>query len=259
MKIFFLKHSVYATIVAALFQAAIFGQVDAVKQPSKETVSKSETVDKRLFYAVGSGELTLVKKLLKQGLSVNRKDEKTLTPLHVAADSKEDGSQMILLLLKAGANINARTDYGSTPLIMSLQVYVHSNNAKILLENGADVHLTNEYNGYTPLHSAAEGRFEIVKMLLERGANPNPVGKDGNTPLMSAVSGRHLEIVDLLIASGADVNLRNNKGKTALQIAEDELKRIQEREISLGKGVNFEKAKQKRSEIINALKKANAI
>lgn len=257
MKHFFLKHSVYLIITAVLLQAAVFGQDKTAKQSSKEAVQKSGSIDKKLFYAVGSGNLTLVKKLLRQGLNVNEKDEKTLTPLHIAADSKEDGSQMILLLLKAGADINARTAYGSTPLKMSLQVYAHDNNAKTLLENGADVNLANDYYGDTPLHSAAEGRFEIVKMLLERGANPNSVNKNGDSPLMNAVSSGQLETVNLLIASGADVSLKNTKGKTALMIAEEELKRTKEREITSGK--NFEKMKIRESEIIDALKKAGAI
>ena len=99
---------------------------------------------------------------------------------------------------------------------------------KILLENNADVNLT-DIDGWTALMVAVGysnnkiNTFEIVKLLLEKGANVNLVGEDGWTALMMAAQDPNrtinLETVKLLLEKGANVNLKNVNGWTALMIA----------------------------------------
>lgn len=68
-----------------------------------------------------------------------------------------------------------------------------------LLEAGADLEARNLL-GRTPLHSAADGDFPaIVAALLDAGAEVNPTDRFGRTPLDRA---RHPDIIALLLEAG---------------------------------------------------------
>lgn len=75
---------------------------------------------------------------------------------------------------------------------------------RALLERGADVNAKTAY-GATPLSYASDkGHVEVVRLLLERGADPN--AKDtfyGATPISWAAGNKHAEIVRLLLKHGA--------------------------------------------------------
>jgi len=66
---------------------------------------------------------------------VNARDEYGDTPLHGAADNDTPAS--ITALLKAGANVNAKDDDGETPL-HDAAAFGTSANVKTLLDEGAD-------------------------------------------------------------------------------------------------------------------------
>jgi len=72
---------------------------------------------------------------------------------------------------------------------------------ELLLEAGANVNIKNKF-GWTPLHLAArEGHIDIVQMLLEAGANIGAKNKFGRTPLDYAVKHRHTDIVRMLVSN----------------------------------------------------------
>ncbi len=95
--------------------------------------------------------------------------------------------------------------------------------AKSLVEAGADVNQRTFY-GWTPLLVATQNRhYKLAAYLLEHGANPNTPNKGGWTPLYLATDNRniesgdypvrapdmdHLDFIKLLIAKGANVNAR---------------------------------------------------
>lgn len=63
----------------------------------------------------GYGSPSVIKELLDLGLEVDGRDGRGLTPLHHAAVA--DRSETVRTLLEAGADINAASDNGTTPLI----------------------------------------------------------------------------------------------------------------------------------------------
>ena len=67
---------------------------------------------------------------------------------------------------------------------------------------GADVNAKDEFGG-TPLHNAAsEGHKEIAELLIAKGADVNFLDEDGYTPLDWAESQEHKELAELLRKHG---------------------------------------------------------
>ena len=65
----------------------------------------------------------------------------------------------------------------------SAAYYGHKVVAELLIAQGADVNAKSD-DGWTPLHDAASmGHKEIVELLLAKGANVNAKNNYGNTPL----------------------------------------------------------------------------
>ena len=90
------------------------------------------------------------------------------------------------MLLKAGADVNAKTKDGETALMVAL----------------------------------LEGHTESVNALIKAGADVNAKDIKGGTALMLAALYGQAEDIKLLLNAGADVNARNDiDGKRAVDIA----------------------------------------
>lgn len=62
---------------------------------------------------------------------------------------------------------------------------------KMLLSNGADIHIRSD-DGQTALHlSAATGQPKLTELLIESGADPQSKDADGKTPLFYAEQNSH--------------------------------------------------------------------
>ena len=92
------------------------------------------------------------------------------SPLHAAIKSGQ--TEIVELLVKEGADINAPGPFKMTPLHMAAK-YNQAEIAEILLKGKADPNSTNSY-GQTPLYIASKyGNAELVKLLLKHGAKVN--------------------------------------------------------------------------------------
>lgn len=90
----------------------------------------------------------------------------------------------------------------------------------LLLKKGADVNAPGGVRSSTPLHMACvSGREEIVKILVENGADVKARNSAGMTPLHLAAEGGHVGIMEFLISKGADINAKDNNGLTPLKAA----------------------------------------
>jgi ankyrin repeat protein len=112
--------------------------------------------------------------------------------------------------------INSYSEDGFTPLGLACY-FEHEESARYLLLKGADVNICSN-NGYHvfPLHSAvAANNTDIAKILLEAGANVNVTQISGNTPLHSAAHYGNIELIILLLEVGA----KTDEGKTPADMA----------------------------------------
>ena len=126
---------------------------------------------KNIPRAAKANDVGKIRQLLSDGASPNQTDEDgTTTGMHVSASS--GNLQIMAILYKAGADINARDSVGNSPLDLAAE-HDQLEAAKLLIEMKARVNDQNK-NGMTALMFAAKaGDVEMVRALLEGGANPN--------------------------------------------------------------------------------------
>ncbi len=219
---------------------------------------------KNLPEAAEFNNISEIQALLREGSPIDQRGGKMdETALIIAA--RKGNLDIARTLLKAGADINARTKYDDTALTAATY-FCHPNVAKFLIEQGADVNAKNAGYGSTPLMNASEcndleivkslikkgakvneqnkcdesslmaaalkGYSDIVQALLAAGADPNLVfnaknaNMAGRTALMAATHNKHKDIVALLLASGADPNIKDKSGKTALDYADPNIAQL---------------------------------
>ena len=248
--------------ILLLLSAAGKGDVEAVKN----LIEKGYIIDEKskegftaLMIASSNKQYDMASYLLTLGASPNAitpindkeeanvntfgwigmcKDEDTfsgLTPLFLAA--KAGASDIILLLLSKGADINSTTGGGASALYIACQAG-NIEAVKVLLESKANLDILTDF-GWSPLFVAAyKGYSDIVMLLLEAGANVNALGKmimvktevkdisesmaenvEQITALYIAALAGRADIVKLLLSNGANPNLKTSVGKTPLDAA----------------------------------------
>jgi ankyrin repeat protein len=209
-----------------------------------------------LHVAVLHNKLEMVEYLLRSGAEVDREDHHGCTPFFRAL---LHGHETIALeLLKAGANplrssatgrsyfyvalekglvevvrvllthhhlpINSPTSsetVDSLPLSVSL-IYRNRDTLRLLVEQGADVNLTETLNGNSPLMTAIFLEdYWAVSFLLQHGADPSRPNLVGRQPLYVAAEKGSVEVIRLLLTdSRVSVNGSvSDRGETPLHVA----------------------------------------
>jgi ankyrin repeat protein len=125
--------------------------------------------------------------------------------------------------LEQGVDIEAVDDFWKTTPLGIFCVYNMKEQAKLLLEAGANVNPRHAERGSTPLMSAASsGYAELAQMLIGYGADVNETDREGATPLIHATRyGCRTEAIKVLLANGARVDVADKEGKTALHYARE--------------------------------------
>jgi hypothetical protein len=158
-----------------LHAAAILGRADSVRR----LIARGEPMEARdihgltpLQYAVSRNRIDAARALLGHGARPDTFDPSGRVPLHSAvaalANQSDTSLELLELLLKHGAPIDAPTQFGVTALHIAV----------------------------------LSGRSDIATLLLARGADVNAVAMQG-TPLDSAHKEKNSMLVELLVQHGA--------------------------------------------------------
>jgi ankyrin repeat protein len=196
--------------------------------------ASGETKAESILTASEEGDLAMVKKLLQADPSLAKvTNENGFTPMHKAAEkggqtimtvgkngnitvsSKYSGEedkyiQIIKLLIRNGANVNAYSKDGRTPLHLSI-TWDNYDIAELLISNGADVNAGRGNYGPPLIEAAARGLIKSAELLLSKGADINALDKRNMTPLDWAIDYNQHQIGEFLKSKGA----RRGKPKSA--------------------------------------------
>ena len=128
-------------------------------------------------------------------------------------------TDMIVALVKAGVDIDARDARGFTPLILAAY-NDHLDTVEALIAAGADACLADRDQGNTAQMGVAfKGNDAIAARLLRAGCDVNTRNKAGQTALMMAALFARTKQGDMLIAAGADRTLVDAAGRSAAAVA----------------------------------------
>ena len=166
------------------------------------------------------GDVREVQRLLNKGANVNAKDNYGMSPLTLTIHNPNFSILSSLLFFEA--DVNVRDKGGSTPLVhaaaQGLIWFVQKLIANGANVNGANVPGNSKY--VTPLHVASKhGFLRTASMLLKNGADVNAKASRDWTPLHDACENGHEQVVRLLLDKGAEVNVVSNSGQSPLHLA----------------------------------------
>lgn len=151
----------------------------------------------------------IAKVLLDAGADPQLRDRTGRTALHYAVKMRE-GAGVVHLLVRAGADVNARADDArqSTPLFSAIENYLESKDRteaaliiRILVHLEAKIDAT-DAGGNTPLALAAtKNQPDLIRLLLELGADPARRLVNGRTPLDYARAANAEDAIQALAAA----------------------------------------------------------
>uniref|UniRef100_A0A3B3SE87 Myosin motor domain-containing protein n=1 Tax=Paramormyrops kingsleyae TaxID=1676925 RepID=A0A3B3SE87_9TELE len=150
--------------------------------------------------------------LVERGLNVNGQDEELWTALHVACAC--DSTDVLLLLLLAGANVLLQDVNGNIPLDYATE---GSEAGHILLQ-----HLEEHLDAGTVRHvkmQAASAMLLDVRQLVATGGSVNQCNDEGVTLLHIACASGFNEVISLLLENGAEPHVADNSFWTPLHLA----------------------------------------
>ena len=119
----------------------------------------------------------------------------------------QGASEVLILLIRAGCDVNCVNKYGDYPLMTACKTDVRHSVLEELIQNGAVVNSASG-DDYTPLaHVAGDSidteneSSQICEILLNAGADPNK-----GTPVVKAASEGRDCLVQMLLNYGSDIN-----------------------------------------------------
>ena len=245
-----------------------------------EDKNRQTPLQKALKKADETGNQVIIHNLISSQ-NVTSRNSEGYTPLHIAVSLKSN-IDSIRYIINSGADIDSRNADGDCILYTALKNN-YREAGELLIKEGADIYSKNaadfsplryamlsggtlrdwfissqvisgsDGNGNTPLHYAAEWRYDecitylvskgadvnkknalgetplydaamvtsvsTIKLLIQKGANPNARDLLGNTPLHKSVQWNTLDATRTLIEMGAIVDAKNISGKTPLSVA----------------------------------------
>lgn len=186
-----------ADVNGCLESAMLFGHTGMVNLLlAKGAHANTEDGAKALDNAVSGGYIVQAQNLISAGADVAWVYEGGLTALYGALHNPE----MVNLLLQAGADVNAVTDF-DIPILEEFVRYGSTDAIRSLLDARPKVF------GNAVYFAVDNGDLEMLQILLTAGADVNACFQDSRrTALTRAVEEQSVSIVNFLLESGADVN-----------------------------------------------------
>lgn len=145
------------------YDAAIYGDYDKVKtivEKHPDCITHKDEYGFTVLHGLAEEEhYEILQFLIDNGANVNEKNEDGITPLHLAA-----WPEIVEILVKNGADLEAKSNAGETPLICLSAEQEREDVMEALLIAGANVNARNDF-GKSAL-DIATNREESQKMSI---------------------------------------------------------------------------------------------
>ena len=179
-----------------------------------------------IFKAATKGDLGIALTFIKEGkIDINHTDENGRTVLHYAALT--GNLEMVKTLIKFNAKIDAKDNYNITPLWLTT-IFCHTNVVIELLKYGANPNSKNQM-GNSILHIAASNNsLAIVKLLIEYGGDVNAVNNFNWSVLHSAAFGiiieteTNWEVIEYLLKHNVNILVKDQDNNSVRDIFHQE-------------------------------------
>jgi ankyrin repeat protein len=224
---------VIAVITALTTAPDIADRLNAEARTKREArAAERAGVEHGIMRAIDQGKVDDLAEYLSHGGDPNARAGimgETLLLRAVQYHGSAERIALTKLLLDAKADPNATNDaenYVHNPPLMVCD----SDVVDLLVAAGADSKYRG-FDGHTPLHAIAEKEHagDAIALLVKNGADPNATGTDlislktGTTALHVAAAHGRLENVRALVSAGAIVNGKNAEGRTPKDLAAEKL------------------------------------
>jgi len=158
-----------------------------------------------IVHAIINNKIKKTKNLLKKIKIINNiKLEFNDTLLHIAVDKNH--YKIAKILIEKGINVNAKNNFGQTP-IHCIQFNKNMlKMVKLLVKNRANIETSLHGQNLRPIHLAAENNnIEILNYLIKKDADIEAKYLDLLTPLAICTQFGHLNAAKSLIKNGAKI------------------------------------------------------
>lgn len=189
--------------------AAEQGQLDILKNSLKNGVDINVT-NRQGRTAIVNASLNkhyeCVSFLISAGADINKQDQTCFNPFLLSCLNND--LTLLRIILPANPDLDLLTRFGGVGITPASEKGHVEIVRELLEKTEINVNHTN-FVGWTPLLEAivlndgGDKQQQIVKLLLDNGANPHMTDKYGKKPLELAREKGYNEIADLLIAAGA--------------------------------------------------------
>ncbi|CAK9827321.1 Ankyrin repeat and death domain-containing protein 1A [Anthophora retusa] len=205
-----------------LYEAVIKNEADTVRKVLKETVdvdSRNNYGRAPIHWAASRGNTEIIEMLIQAKCDIEARDKFGIRPLHMAA--RYGHRDAVKMLINAGASVSAVNKKQHTLLMCAAQ----GNNVHVVEYLAEAVESLNgdatDCTGATALHHAASAGHPTMITALSSvpRIELNATDKKGQTPIHCACAEEHLEAVEVLIGLGANVDAQDNEGNTPLHVA----------------------------------------
>jgi uncharacterized protein len=189
-------------VLSLILMFALFScgkkETSELKDEVKKDTKVTEKIDPEEFIkAVKDGKAAVVKDMLGKDATLAKYKAKELEETALISAAFYGKKDICELLIKAGADVNAKNYYGITPLHDAARMD-HQDVIELLLENKADINAKSS-SGESVLYYAAEFEHpDLVKFLISKGADKSIPDNEGKTPLQMAKDKKYQTIIDVL-------------------------------------------------------------
>lgn len=206
-----------------LIESSAKGDIEKVRKLLKKKLDidfvDPESGETALGLAVERLHEDIAADLIKAGANVNAISRAGHSPLLLASNHGDRGLDMLDLLLKAGANPNLATTSGDLKGVVPLWPACSEGSIRAfrrLKDAGASLQAVTGSGNSLMYASAMGGSVEIISTLKDAGIEPHGKQGDGSYPIHVAVIKGHLEAVRFFLAHGAAVDALDAEGATPL-------------------------------------------